>query len=230
MTVLPPSRAPFGAVNISPAMPQPRRLPWFRKKCRFRARKRHRGCCNRLIERALDAVTVPRSQDGAPQRAHRVRHGSSASLEDRQPYHRAREPRSYRARLMLPRGRHVQSCRAQAATVWTISQWGDDAPLSPVPFPQRVDSVIVPINLPSLARAERTSVPRKNSPSDHASACIRWASVTGLGLSIPLASSSRRLVLLSGVGAWPPPDGCLREDRPANLGTRGRSATAHLAV
>jgi hypothetical protein len=26
-----------------------------------------------------------------------------------------------------------------------------------------------------LARAERTSVPRKNSPSDHASACIRWA-------------------------------------------------------
>src|SRR4249920_301541 len=56
------------------------------------------------------------------------------------------------------------------------------------------------------------------------------APVTGLGLSIPLASSSRRLVLLSGVGAWPPPDGCLREDRPANLGTRGRSATAHLAV
>jgi hypothetical protein len=26
-----------------------------------------------------------------------------------------------------------------------------------------------------LARAERTSVPRKNSPSDHASACIRSA-------------------------------------------------------
>ena len=36
-------------------------------------------------------------------------------------------------------------------------------------------SVIIPINLPSLARAERTSVPRKNSPSDHASACIRRA-------------------------------------------------------
>ena len=33
------------------------------------------------------------------------------------------------------------------------------------------------------------------------------ASVTGLGLSIPFASSSRRIVLLSGVGAWPPPDG-----------------------
>jgi hypothetical protein len=28
---------------------------------------------------------------------------------------------------------------------------------------------------PRLARAERTSVPRKDSPSDHASACIRWA-------------------------------------------------------
>ena len=41
--------------------------------------------------------------------------------------------------------------------------------------PQRVHSVIIPINLPSLARAERTSVPRKNSPSDHASACIRRA-------------------------------------------------------
>ena len=45
----------------------------------------------------------------------------------------------------------------------------------------------------------------------------KTTSVTGLGLSIPLASSSRRLVLLSGVGAWPPPDGCLSEDRPANL-------------
>ena len=41
--------------------------------------------------------------------------------------------------------------------------------------PQRVHSVIIPINLPSLARAERTRVPRKNSPSDHASACIRRA-------------------------------------------------------
>ncbi len=36
---------------------------------------------------------------------------------------------------------------------------------------------------------------------------INQASVTGLGLSIPFASSSRRIVLLSGVGAWPPPDG-----------------------
>jgi transposase len=54
---------------------------------------------------------------------------------------------------------------------------------------------------------------------------LHAASVTGLGLSILLASSSRRLVLLSGVGAWSPPDGCLSEDRPANLGTRGRSAT-----
>ena len=58
----------------------------------------------------------------------------AASLEDRQPYHRAREPHSYRARLMLPGGRDVQSCRAQAATVWTISQRGDDAPPSPDPF------------------------------------------------------------------------------------------------
>jgi hypothetical protein len=66
--------------------------------------------------------------------AHRVRHDSSASLEDRQPYHRAREPHSYRARLMLPGGRGVQSCRTQAATVWTISQRGDDAPPSPDPF------------------------------------------------------------------------------------------------
>jgi hypothetical protein len=41
--------------------------------------------------------------------------------------------------------------------------------------PQRVDSVIDPTNLPRSARAERTSVPRKNSPSDHASACIRSA-------------------------------------------------------
>src|SRR5580704_1346856 len=49
-------------------------------------------------------------------------------------YHRAREPHSYRARLMLPGGRDVQSCRAQAATVWTISQRGDDAPPSPDPF------------------------------------------------------------------------------------------------
>jgi 2-hydroxychromene-2-carboxylate isomerase len=76
---------------------------------------------------------------------------------------------------MLPGGRDVQSCRAQAATVWTISQRGDDAPPSPNPSPQRVDSVIDPTNLPSLARAERTSVPRKNWPSDHTSACIRWA-------------------------------------------------------
>jgi hypothetical protein len=29
---------------------------------------------------------------------------------------------------MLPGGRDAQSCRAQAATVWTISQRGDDAP------------------------------------------------------------------------------------------------------
>jgi Transposase DDE domain group 1 len=66
--------------------------------------------------------------------AHRVRHDSSASLEDRQPFHRACEPHSYRARLMLPGGRDIQSCRAQAATVWTISQRGDDAPPSPDPF------------------------------------------------------------------------------------------------
>src|SRR4029079_11965879 len=65
---------------------------------------------------------------------HSVRHLSWASCESPQPYHRAREPHSYRARLMLPGGRDVQSCRAQAATVWTISQWGDDAPPSPDPF------------------------------------------------------------------------------------------------
>jgi len=40
----------------------------------------------------------------------------------------------------------------------------------------RVDSVIDSTNLPSLARAERTRVPHKNSASDHASACIKWAS------------------------------------------------------
>jgi hypothetical protein len=54
--------------------------------------------------------------------------------------------------------------------------------------PQRVDSVIDPTNLPRLARAERTSVPRKNSPSDHASACIRWANGAA---RVPPPTSSR---------------------------------------
>ena len=66
--------------------------------------------------------------------AHRVRYDPSASLENRRTFHRAREPHSYRARLMLPGGRDVQSCRAQAATVRTISSRGDDAPPSPDPL------------------------------------------------------------------------------------------------
>jgi hypothetical protein len=106
---------------------------------------------------------------------HRVRHDSSASLEDRQPYHRAREPHSYRTRLMLPGGRDVQSCRAQAATIWTISQRGDDAPLSPDPFTPNASTASSTQPICRAWRAERPSVPRKNSPSDHASACIRWA-------------------------------------------------------
>ena len=75
----------------------------------------------RLLAATRPACCNPELESAA---AHRVRHDSSASLEDRQPYHRAREPHSYRARLMLPGGRDVQSCRAQAATVWTISQRG----------------------------------------------------------------------------------------------------------
>ena len=64
-----------------------------------------------------------------------LRPGKTPSgVEVRKPYHRARQPHSYRTRLMLPGGRDVQSCRAQAATIWTISQRGDDAPLSPDPF------------------------------------------------------------------------------------------------
>ena len=59
--------------------------------------------------------------------------------------------------------------------------------------PQRVHSVIIPINLPSLARAERTSVPRKNSPSDHASACIRRArSTTPAKADLPTCRARRR--------------------------------------
>ena len=42
-----------------------------------------------------------------------VRHNSSASLEDCQPYHRAHQPHSYRARLMLPGGQDLQSCRVK---------------------------------------------------------------------------------------------------------------------
>src|SRR5436190_4308063 len=77
--------------------------------------------------RCLLAATRPACCDPELESAtaHRVRHDSAASVEDCQPYHRAREPYSYRARIMLPRGRHVQPCRAQAATIWTISQWGD---------------------------------------------------------------------------------------------------------
>ena len=98
------------------------------------------ACCNPELEAAA---------------AHRVRDDLSASLEDRQPYHRACEPHSYRARLMLPRGRHIQSCRAQAATVWTISQRGDDAPPSPDPFtPNASTAFIDRTNLPKLRRAE----------------------------------------------------------------------------
>jgi hypothetical protein len=52
---------------------------------------------------------------------------STTSLEDRQRYHRALEPHWYRARIMRPKGRHVQSRRAQAATVWTISPWARGA-------------------------------------------------------------------------------------------------------
>ena len=99
------------------------------------------------------------------------------SLEDRQPYHRAREPHSYRARLMLPGGRDVQSCRAQAATVWTISQRGDDARPSPNPFTPNASTASSTQSICRAWRAQNgTSVPRKNSPSDHASACIRSAS------------------------------------------------------
>ena len=110
-----------------------------------------------------------------PAAAHRVRHDSSASLEDRQPYHRARQPHSYRTRLMLPGGRDVQSCRAQAATIWTISQRGDDAPLSPDPFTPNASTASSTQPICRAWRAERPSVPRTNSPSDHASACIRSA-------------------------------------------------------
>jgi hypothetical protein len=84
--------------------------------------------------------------------AHRVRHGSSASLENRQPYHRACEPHSYRARLMLPGGRDVHSCRAQAATIWTISRRGDDAPLSPDPFTPNASTAS---STPPICRAWR---------------------------------------------------------------------------
>src|SRR4029077_1047898 len=59
--------------------------------------------------RCLLAATRPacRHPEVESAAAHRGRHASSASLEDRQPYHRAREPHSYRARLMLPGGRDV---------------------------------------------------------------------------------------------------------------------------
>ena len=48
-------------------------------------------------------------------------------------------------------------------TVRTMKQRGADAPRARSIHPQRVDSVLDPINLPTLARAERTSVPRQNS-------------------------------------------------------------------
>src|SRR5436190_24197289 len=69
--------------------------------------------------RCLLAATRPacRNPELESAAAHRVCHDSSASLEDRQPYHRARQPHSYSARLMLPGGLDVQSCRAQAATI-----------------------------------------------------------------------------------------------------------------
>src|SRR5215510_9755013 len=44
-------------------------------------------------------------------------------------------------------------------------------------------------------------------------------SVTGLEWSIPLRCPIAGYLLLSGVGAWPPPDG-VREDRPTNLRAR----------
>ena len=61
-------------------------------------------------------AAIPSCESAA---AHRVRYDPSASLENRRTFHRACEPHSYRARLMLPGGRDVQSCRAQAATVRT---------------------------------------------------------------------------------------------------------------
>ena len=65
---------------------------------------------------------------------HRVRY-ESVSCSWKSPDVSSSEPHSYRARLaMLPGGRDVQSCRAQAATVRTISSRGDDAPPSPDPL------------------------------------------------------------------------------------------------
>ena len=108
--------------------------------------------------------------------AHRVRYHPSASAEDRWSHDRDRKPRSHRARLMLPGGRDVQSRRAQAATVWTMSQRGGDAPRAPIHSPptrrQR------PRSNPSAdpTRAEQTNSSRPKRPSDKALACIRWAS------------------------------------------------------
>jgi hypothetical protein len=118
------------------------------------------------------------------------RHDPSASLEDAS---RIIEHAS-RIRIALasccPEA-ETFSLRAQAATVWTISQRGDDAPPSPDRFTPNASTASSTQPICRAWRAERPSVPRKNWPSDHASACIR-CSVTGLGLSIPLASSSRR--------------------------------------
>ena len=80
---------------------------------------------------------------------------------------------------MLPGGRDVHSCRAQAATVWTISRRGDDAPPSPDPFPPNASTASIdPTNLPRLAHAEPNSVPRQKLAFR---SCIRvhkfgWAS------------------------------------------------------
>ena len=126
----------------------------------------------RLLAAARPARRDPELESAA---VHRVRYHPSASAEDRWSHDRDRKPRSHRARLMLPGGRDVQSRRAQAAAVWTMSQRGGDAPRAPIHSPptrrQR------PRSNPSAdpTRAEQTNSSRPKRPSDKALACIRWA-------------------------------------------------------
>jgi hypothetical protein len=58
VTVLPSVEPSSGPSCLSPVA-----CPGSEKKCRFRARKRHRGCYNQLIERKLNDVRAPPSRD-----------------------------------------------------------------------------------------------------------------------------------------------------------------------
>ena len=107
----------------------------------------------RLLVAARPARGNPELEPAA---AHRVRHGPSASLEDRRPHHRDREPHSRRARLLLPGGGHVQPRRARAATVSTMRQGAAMPPRARSIHSNASNSVLNP-NHPAHAERARTN-------------------------------------------------------------------------